>query len=183
MHPRTLALTPLLLAACHSGYLSPTEPRAHDTGADPELLEIVSAWTGSCGITTVTQPATPQAQDGIEIDVALAISGQEVVCEDGFGGEHACYAVSVPAANADWPGSGSGQLDLLGGGPIDLLLEIDAQGFCDPDAPGCDPSWELYLWGDVIDGVFTGDCQSISSGSGEQQPVTWGTGTFSFIRG
>ncbi len=177
MDPRTLL--PALLVGCHVGYLSPSEP-PEDTGVEqPDDPELISTWVGSCGITEVSRPASADGEDGIEIGIALEVTGQRVVCSGDLGESKACYAVVAPTVNADWPGSGEGQLDPMGSGPLDMLLAVEAEGYCHPEQPGCDPSWELYLWGAVHDGVFEGDCQSISTGVDDNYPVTWGSGAFS----
>jgi hypothetical protein len=177
MDPRTLL--PVLLVGCHVGYLSPSEAPG-DTGSElPDDPELVSSWLGSCDITEVTRPASPEGEDGIEIGVALEVTGERVICSGELGDSKACYAVQAPAVDADWPGQGEGQLDPMGSGPIDVLIRVQAQDYCDPDQPGCDPGWDLYLWGSVQNGVFQGDCQSISTGVDENYPVTWGSGAFS----
>ena len=172
------ALLAVLLAGCHTGYLSPTRP-LRDTGQHADYPDVVANWTGTCDISEVSHAASADAEDGIEISLTIAITGQKTICSDNLGESKGCYVVNAPAANGDWPGSGEGQLDPEGGGPFDVLLHVEAEGYCFPEDKTCDPSWEMYLWGDVIDGVFTGDCQSISSGVYDNYPVTWGSGSFS----
>jgi len=173
------ALLPLMLVGCHSGYLSTTRPPIVEDTAPVVDPDLVSTWVGVCDITEVSRPATPEAKDGLEIAIALEVTGQQVVCSSELGDSAACYSVIAPTVNADWPGGGEGELNPAGTGPNDMLIHVDAEGYCDPDEKTCVPAWDLYLWGAVSDGLFEGDCQSISTGSYENYPVTWGSGAFS----
>lgn len=173
-----LAMITALLVGCHAGYLSPTYP-VLDTGEYQAYPDVVADWVGSCDITQVTHAASPEGEDGIEIGLAIAVTGQKVVCSESLGDSKACYQVNAPAVNGDWPGSGEGQLDPEGGGPFDIVIHVEAEGYCFPEDKTCEPSWDLYLWGDVADGQFSGDCQSISTGIYDNYPVTWGSGAFS----
>lgn len=177
MNVRALPL--VLLVGCHSGYLSPTHPApVEDTAlvVDPDL---VSTWVGSCDITQVARAATPDAKDGLSISIALEVTGQQVVCSGNLGESAACYSVVAPTVNADWPGGGAGELNPEGTGPIDMLIRVLSEGYCDPGDQACAPGWDLYLWGAAHDGLFSGDCQSISTGIDDNYPVTWGSGAFS----
>ncbi len=176
MNHRALILVPLV--GCHAGYLSATHPTV-DSDQPPTVdPDLVSTWVGACDITEVSRPASPDAKDGIEISVAFEVTGQQLVCSGDLGTATACYSVIAPAVNADWRGGGTGELNPQGSGPSDILIQVQAEGYCDPGVQGCDPSWDLYLWGAAHDGVFEGDCQSISTGIDDNYPVTWGSGAF-----
>ncbi len=181
MNPR--ALLPILLAGCHTGYLSLTDPPEPEDTAPVVDPDLVSTWVGDCEITEVARAATEDAEDGITIHMALEVTGQQVVCSSDLGDAAACYTVIAPAVNADWGGAGEGELNPEGTGPIDMLIRVEAEGYCDASVKTCVPSWDLYLWGAVVDGVYQGDCQSISTGSYGNYPVTWGSGSFALDAG
>ncbi len=183
---RLVPLMSLALCACNAGYLSTTRmerPENQDDTHSPAPDDLLSSWTGSCHVSEVSYPATPEAEEGIEVTVALQVSSLEQDCSTVLGQDETCYKVIAPSVHADWPGSGEGQLRPDGSGPIDVLVQAETDHFCDSyPHQDCDPAWELYLWGDLQGDTLSGDCQTISSGTDGLYPVTWGTGAFELTR-